>query len=334
MEKNNKNQDISKKFLLEFFQDCNISDNNGVLTISGVPIEFENFVGKKSPYKFVFDITLHNKVPDSELIMQGSYFLLAIRDFLRDKGQTSLQKINIKPDLNEIRKISTLKKYKILEVKQSKFDFIYKFSFLSNYQYLNDKKQSNSVILIKDKSNINLDLNKFKTLKGNKEEISQLDPTAQYDIAKKILDKEVSKQIKPIKSILKEKLEKELHRIKSHYQKQIKEKDEEVEACANKIKMLQSKLRHTSYDRDISILKRLIRESTERLEMLKKKSYRERLKAEELFHINDEVEKHALSVKNILINLTVIYYLVFELISSKDRKKISIVYDPILDKII
>ena len=134
--------------------------------------------------------------------------------------------------------------------------------------------------------------------------------------------------------MLKEKLKKELFRVKDHYFKQIKEKDEELESCVNKIKMLQGKLRHTSYDRDISILKRMISESQARLEMLKRKSYAERLRAEELFHINDEIEKHVLLIKNNLINVTIFYYPVYELEVLNNQKKKIITYDPVLDKII
>ena len=327
------NKDKSKKFLLEFFKGSKIKDEKGILTISEVPIDFEEFVGKKSPYKFVFDINLHNKIRDSELIMQGSYFLLAIRDYLSDKGQTSLLKINIKPDLKELSKNPKLKKYNILEIKESN-GFLYEYLFLSTYQYLNDKKQSTNAVLVKDKEVLDIDITKFKTNKGNEEDIEFLDSLESYQAAKKRLDEKVSKEINPIKLSLKEKLEKELFRVKDHYFKQIKEKDEEVETCANKIKMLQSKLRHTSYERDISILKRMIMESKERLEMLKKKSYRERLHAEEIFHINDEVEKHVLSIKNVLINITVFYYPVYNILVPSKSKKVVLKYDPVLDKIV
>lgn len=295
----------SKEFLLEFFKDAKVEDKDGVLTVSEVPLGFEKFVGKLEPYKFVFDINTHNKVKDSELIMQGSYFLLAIRDYLSDKGQTSLLKII--PELN--------KKYP--DAKQKAYGYLYEFSFLSTYQYLNDKKQTMSKILIKDNSVLDIDLSKFKTHIGNKDEISDLDSTNQYGVAKKILDKKVMKEIGSIKKVLGKKLEKELFRIKDHYSKQIKEKDEEVEACANKIKMLQSKLRHTSYERDRNIIMRMIRESTERLEMLKQRSYKERLEVEKEFHVKDEVEKHVLSIKNNLINLTIYYYPIFEVKGKK-----------------
>ncbi len=273
-------KNMSKEFLMDFFKDSKIEDKNGVLTISEVSSDFEKFVGKPSPYKFVFDVETHSRVQDSELIMQGSYFLLAVRDYLIDKGQTSLLK--------------------------SGAGLMYEFSFISTYQYLNDKKQAINKILIKN-GKVMDNLSKVIASKGDSSEISNLDASGQYNIAKKKLGECTKKDIKSIKVILKKKLEKELMRVRGHYSKQIKEKDEEVETCENKIKMLQSKLRHTSYERDRNIITRMIRESTERLEMLKKRSYKERLKEEEIFHVKDEIEKHALTIKNSLINLTVYY---------------------------
>jgi len=318
-----------KKFILEFFKEANIKDENGVLTISGASKDFEDFIGKKSPYKLVFDFDLHTKTKDSELIMKGSYFLLAIRDYLSNKGQTSLLKINLKLDKKEL--VKKLKLRNCQDIKNNTSDILYGFSFLSSYQYLNDKKQSITKILVKDKDVLDIDISRFKAQNGNKEEISNLDPLNSYQIAKKILEKKVINEIKPIKMVLMKKLDKELFRVKDHYFKQIKEKDEEVEACANKIKMLQNKLKYTSYERDIRILERTIRESKERLEDLKRRGYKERLKSEEAFHINDEIEKHVLSIKNTLINISVFYYPIYEIISNN---KIVIRYDPVLDRVI
>lgn len=327
-------EDNSKKFLLEFFKECKIEDKNGLLTIGEVPGDFEKFVGKKAPYKFVFDILSHNKIKDSELIMQGSYFLLAIRDYLSDKGQTCLLKLNISSDSLEINKNPKLKNSKVLEIRQKGVDFLYEFSFLSKYQYLNDKKQSTSKILLKNKEILDITLEKYKTYKGNKDEMPSINLSEEYLVAKKKLNETVSREIKPIKSILRKKLEKELSRIKNHYHKQIKEKDEEVETCANKIQLLQSKLRHTSYERDRNIILRMIHESEGRLQMLKQRTFKERLREEEIFHINDEVEKHVLSIKNSLINITIYYYPIFEVDVSSKGKKCTLKYDPILDKLI
>ncbi|MBU2522913.1 MAG: hypothetical protein KKE23_01330 [Nanoarchaeota archaeon] len=334
MEKNiaNNGLDKSKEFILEFFKDAAISHKNGVLTIDGVQKSFEDFIGKKAPYKLVFDIKTHSKVKDSELIMQGSYFLLSIRDYLMDRGQTSLLKINIRPDLTDLSK-NFPKGSKIIEVKQDGFDFFSEFYFLSVYQYLNEKKQSINNILVKNKEVLDLDTAKLKFQTGNKEEIPVIDLNDSYKVAKDCIKNNVVKEIKPMKLLLKEKLEKELKRVKEHYIKQIKEKDEEVETCERKIKLLQSKLRHTYYERDMDILEMQIRESKERLEKLKKKGYKERLKKEELFHVTDETEKHSLSIKNNLINATVFYYPLYKILISSKGKKRSVKYDAVFSRV-
>jgi hypothetical protein len=323
-----------KEFILEFFKDSKILDKHGALTISEVPKSFEEFIGKKAPYRLVFDIKLHNRIKNSELIMQGSYFLLGIRDYLLDKGQTSLLKLNVQPNLASLNK-HLPKGSKILEIKPDKFQFISEFYFSTVYQYLNEQKQSIGRILVKDNKILDLDLSEFKSRAGIKEEIPApaIGLEEDYASAKRHLDEKIKKEIKTIKPALKEKLEKELRRIKEHYLKQIKEKDEEVEACERKISMLQSKLRHTYYDRDMAILERQIRESKERLEGLKKKGYKERLKKEELFHINDEVEKHALSIKANLINATLIYYPGCLISMSSKGKARTMSYDPVFDKL-
>lgn len=321
----------TRDFLKDFFENSKIIDKNGVMKVSEVPKDFESFVGKKSPYIFVFDIDTHNRVKDSDLIMQGSYFLLAIRDYLQDKGQTSLLQLNFSPDKIEISK--KIKK-EIKEIKKEDKGFFYEFYFVSNYQYLNDKKQFIKKILIKDNKKLDLNLKLIKSQKGNPAEINFSNSLESYNVAKKILEKNLMKDTHKIKLKLNEKLKKELNRIEDHYYKQIKEKDEEVENCAKKISMLQSKLKHTSYERDINILKRMIRESETRLSMLKQKGYLQRLKDEEEFHIKDEIEKHALTIKHHLINVTVYYYPLFNLTILSNGKKKILKYDPILEKII
>jgi len=369
-------ENTTKKFILEFFKDSGINDDKGVLTITNVPASFEEFIGKKSPYKLVFDLNLHNKIKETELIMQGSYFLCAIKDYLANKGLTSLLKLNIKPDLNEIKKtmchhtqkcvvskgtcfldaqksnISNLsnpkvgvyfsdikknpklKNSKIVEVIPADNSFLTQFSFLSSYQYLNEKKQSINKFLIKDKEILDIDITGFKSSNGKKEDIPEIDLTSQYNLAKRKLDINVIKDIKPIKSLLHTKLEKELFRIKDHYYKQIKEKDDEVEKCKLKIKLLKSKLKHTFYERDIATIKRTIVDSERRLEMLQKRSYRERLNSEEIFHKNDEIEKHVLSIKNTLINVTIYYYPIFDISVMQKGKKTILKYDPVLKRVL
>ena len=75
-------------------------------------------------------------------------------------------------------------------------------------------------------------------------------------LAKKKLDEKEKDKINKITLVLKEKLDNGLCRVKDHYHKQIKEKDDEVETCENKIKLLEIKVSHTFYDRDLINLRR------------------------------------------------------------------------------
>jgi carboxypeptidase C (cathepsin A) len=131
---------------------------------------------------------------------------------------------------------------------------------------------------------------------------------------------------------LKEKLDKELGRVKNHYIKQIREKDEEVERCEEKINIMNSKLKHTFYERDARILQMKIRESKTRLEELKKRTYLSRMKSEEIFHINDETDKHTLAIDHTLINATIIHYPIYSIKFSKKGGIKEKDYDPVLKK--
>lgn len=320
-----KSANETKEFILEFFKNSKLSDKNGVLTIEDAPSDFELFLGEKAPYKLVFDFNKHNEVEGSELILKGSYFLSTIRDYLRDKGQTSLLKINIDLDQKQFKE-------KILEVKKEKYSYLTDFTFLSICQYLNEKNQFTTKFLVKDKEILDLDLSKFKLETAKKEEFQSIDIAEQYKIAQNKLKDFIKKETKDVRKSLLEKLGKELHRVKDHYYKQIKEKDEELERCEEKIKLLQGQLKHTFYERDIRILEMKIRESKTRLEELKQRTYRERMKAEEVFHVNDETDKHAMAINHRLINAAIIYYPIYTLKVSQKGKTKEMDYDPVFKK--
>jgi len=326
----------TKELMLEFFKGSNIEDKNGVLTINNAPKSFEDFIGKKAPYVLVFDFDKHNKLADSELIVKGSYFLSAIRDYMRTKGQTTLVKMNIKFEEPKIQSIG-LGNCKIIEVnKKEGYSFIPEFTFLSICQYLNDKKQFMNKIRIKD-GNI-LDMNLGKLTRGDAADIGEVEVFNEYKAAKIKLQEMISEKTKEIRYNLSIKLEKELKRIKEYYGNQIKESDEEVERCLEKIKLLEAKFKHTYFDREALILKRMIREYNDRLVKLKEQGHKERLKKEELFHVNDELDKYALSVNHSLANINLIYYknctYTLKLKSSKSDsiKILEIVYDPFFKK--
>lgn len=332
-----KSNNDTKNFILEFFKNAKVSEKNNVLTITGVASDFEEFLGKKAPYTLVFDFDTHNKVEDSELIMKGSYFLLAIRDYMRLHGQTSLLKMDLAFSKPNLKKNLQLGNCTLQEVKEkTSYHYFPEFTFLSICQYLNDKQQFMNKIQIKDGEVLDIDTNKLKA--GNKEDLKHVNVDKEYELAKSKIKDLINKEAKDLKSSLREKLDKELKRVKAYYGNQIKEKDEEVERCVDKIKLLESELKHTYYDRDISILKRKIREYGVILEKLKEKDLKTRLKQEEDFHINDEMDKHVLSINNTLMNVSIVYYpsVAYSMLLKKDKKHegkiIEWGYDPLSKK--
>jgi len=298
----------NNKLILEFFKNYKPLKKNNILIIPKAPKEFEEIFGKKAPYKLVFSLNKHSTTQGSELITQGSYFLSAMKEYMDKKGQTSLIKLNIKTPTNIVDKLR-LGNCIISKIqKKITYNSLPEFTFFSNAQALNKRKQLLKKYLVKDKEILDLDLTKFKFLKPILEEFQLLEIDSQYDIAKKKFKENSIEEIKDIKIKLKEKLKTEFERINEFYENQIKEKDDEIDTCKKRINTLKSELKHTFYERDADTLKRNIRESEARCEMLKKQTYKERLIEEEKFHLRDEIDKHTLTIENKLVNTTIFYY--------------------------
>jgi len=171
----------TKKFILDFFETAKITERNEVMTIKDVPKDFETFVGKKAPYRLVFDFEKHNKIDNSELITKGSYFLSAIKDYMLNKGQTSILKWNLTKEV-DITEHLKLGNCEITNIKKSKtYNFLPKFTFLSSFQYLNEKKQSMKSLFIKEGKILDITPKKLKD--GIKSDIGSVDVSAEYDVA-------------------------------------------------------------------------------------------------------------------------------------------------------
>src|SRR3989344_3896598 len=91
-----------KKFAIDFFNrlGCRTKIENESLVVEGVPSDFEVFYGKKSPYKIIFDKESENE--NSELAVKGSFLIKSMANYLENRGQTTLLKIDFKIDPNEI----------------------------------------------------------------------------------------------------------------------------------------------------------------------------------------------------------------------------------------
>jgi len=331
-----------KEFILEFFKSlkCKVIEREGKININEVPKDFEDFLGKKAPYVLVFDLDKHKEIENSELIVKGSYFLTAIRDYMRNKGQSSILKLRIAvEDPNkEIKKEINFSNCRLTEVKKKEGKkYLTKLTFLSSCQYLNEKKQFISSIIVANNQIIEVDWNKYELQEGNKEDIEVGEISNQYKIAQRELRRIIEKETKEIKSTLKDKLGKELERLRDHYKQQINEEDEELARCEEKIKLFEGQLEHAYYDKDIRSLKQKIKKYKNRAEELKKEGYEERIKGEERFQIQDEVYKHSLRIDNNLINVSIIYYpsFLFSLLLKKGgiERNLDVSYDALLKKL-
>ena len=331
-----------KKFILDFFKflKCNIIEKENFIKINKAPKDFEDFLGKEAPYTLVFDQEQLEIIENSELITKGSYFLASIRDYLEDKGQTTILKLMIpivNPD-KEIKKGINFNRCKLIKVGEKEGrKYLTKFTFFSSCQYLNEKKQFISPIFITNNNVLNLDLEKYDFQEGDKNDLEIKDLQDSYNVAKDELNNIVKKEIRETKSILNEKLDKELTRLNNLYAKQIDEKDEELEKYEEKVAIFKGQLEHAYYDKDIIALKNNIKKYQDYVECLKKEGYKERLKIKESFYIQDEIDKHGLKIDNNLINLSIIHYPAFmfslSLKKGEIEKTLKISYDSLLKKL-
>src|SRR3989344_6559798 len=82
-----------KEFTASFFKNLGAKTTwqGNTLQVEKIPHDFEDFFGKRSPYKLVFD--RGEETNETELIAKGSFLLKAIALYLEKKGQTTLLKM-------------------------------------------------------------------------------------------------------------------------------------------------------------------------------------------------------------------------------------------------
>ncbi|MBI2629877.1 hypothetical protein HYW76_02135 [Candidatus Pacearchaeota archaeon] len=327
-----------KDFTINFFQNlkCTISINEEVYTITNAPKDFEDFFGKKSPYYLVFEKSREKE--NTELITQGSYLLKAIKDYLDNKGQTTLLKleINVNP-IEIIKKKLSLKGCSINNIsKKVENKTIIRFTFSSVFQYLNEKEQIINEIYTDDSGIINFNINKYSIIEGDKEEVSIKDIKEYHAKAKEQLKKNLVQNTEEISHLLEKKLDREKERIGKHFSNQIKEIDEEINKNSERIRILEEQKKKAA-EKDIPIIEEKISGIKEAIKAIQKDNLKEKIKKEEEFLLNDEIRKHSLNINNKLVNTSIIYYPVFLfnfiLFNDSTRRYYQLKYNPITDEI-
>lgn len=294
-----------KNLTENFFKNlgCQVNWENECIIIKNVPADFEKFFGKKSPYSFTFDTPKDN----AELITKGSYLLKVMNDYLDNKGEITIFKIDINFDpKEEIPKIYPLKNCKIISANKKNYNrFFVRFTFLTNLQYMNEKEQIKTEIYVNEGEIFDFDKNKYNLIEGKKRDVSlneQVDKD--YNKAKEHLKRIVNKKVNEVGNYLNETLNKEIDRVKAHFQQQLSEIDSKL----NQDKARLEELKKESVENEEKIEK-----LEKRINELEYSEEREKILKEQEFFIQDEVQKHSLNVKNKLVNTSIIYYPIFDI---------------------
>ncbi|MEK6825466.1 MAG: hypothetical protein AABY00_01635 [Nanoarchaeota archaeon] len=298
-----------KEFTASFFKNLGAITiwNQETLIVKGVPKDFEEFFGKKSPYKLVFNRS--EEAQDTELIAKGSFLLKAIALYLEKKGQTTLLKVRALDPKELLRHKIVFNNCEIFSFeKKEKYKLITRFTFLTTFQYLNEKEQKMIPIYLSEGKTIEFDDRRFQFDEGKKEDIEVSGIKEQYVAARERLKELIKPQINEISKILKTKLSKEIERITSHYQRQENEIDKQIQSLTGQ----RSELEKPESKIDSQIASIRLKRIGEQLQKIAEENLKAKLQKEKEFLFRDEIQKHGLNIDTRLLNTTIIYYPIYQ----------------------
>ena len=324
-----------RDFTERFFKNikCDLKWEGEVLVVENVPQNFQKFFGKNAPYRLNFI----SETDDADFITKGSYLLKAMNEFLTDKGQTALLKIDFDIDLE--RKIMNdfpLMNCEISKVSKSAVNEVFvRFTFLTTFQYLNEKEQVMSHIYVRNGKIVDLDVSKFKTTGGNKRDIKIERVEEEYALAKAHLKVVLESKMAEVGDSLNKVLDKEIERVKNHYKNQTSEAVAVIERLEERIAEAE-KQRGQVGNMELEEIELKIRRLQDEVVSVKERTGFDKLKAEEEFFIQDEISKHGLNVNNKLLNTTLVYYPIYNinlfLKSNQAKRMVEMVYNPFDEK--
>ncbi len=346
-----------ENLVVEFFKSlrCDISFNGGIYHIENVPKNFEDFCGKKSPYRICFSA----KVSDAELVSESSSLVSAISRYLENSGKVSLLKIDFDDSsggvsgiqeysreegsleridpLKEIEKVISFKNCEVSNVvKKHQNSYFSRFSFMTTFHYMNEQEKIINEIYVHNGEVVEGDLIGYSIVEGNIEEASTSHLEGDYPVAKEQVKRLLKEKTGEIGKIIEEKLEKEIERIKAHYKNILGELGGNLNGQLKKIQEVELALRVAERE-ESEVLRNKLNRLKASLVKIGKDDARERVLKEQEFTIKDAMNKHSLNVDNKLINTTVIYYPVFsfDLFLKNDSldRVVKMNYDPMLKKL-
>ncbi len=320
-----------KTFAESFFLQlgAKVQWNNDVLTITNVPQGFEEFYGKKAPYRLVFSTSSD---PMAELVARGSFILKAMTSYLDQRGQTALIKLDFDRDYKEeFTRYFKFKNSNLLQItSRETYDSLVRFTFGTTLQYLNEKETVTNSIFVKNNLVVPFVLEKYNQKEGKSDEFSVQDIKPAYEVAKSSLKSLIEPRLKESQALLKVKLERELARIQQHYTHQRQEREVHLQKLRDQLAQLEKQ----SSDL-VAAKKQRVAESIRDYE---NSSIHEKFSKEEAFFIQDETHKHALNVHNKLINTSLIYYPIFTftffLKNADVTRQVALTYNPLDDSLV
>jgi len=345
-----KSEDLSK-FIESFFKSikCTTKWEGNILKIENIPEPFERFYGKKSPYYFVFSSEDNNE--KTELITKGSSLIKTMSEFLKNKAQKSILKLDIEDNSKEeLGKNLKLKNLEITNLSKNKeFDYIFRFTFVTTFHYKNKKEQITNHIYIHEGEIIeNFRLDDYPTKPGDKNEVIIPDIKPFYELAKEKLKESIKPKTLEFSEDISQSLEIEMNRIKSHFVEQFHEIQKEIDRYAKRIPELEQETEKANPEKKIEIREKIER-FKDNIEKIKEKNQVDRLEKERDMYLTDEKHKHSLNISNDLLNSAIVYYPKYKLsfflkslglknnISKTSNQKISrlinLEYNPLTKKI-
>jgi hypothetical protein len=318
-----------KELLMSFFKNrgSKVVVEADYVLIENIDKEIEEEYGKKSPYKISFEEK--DKFSEKlECFYPGSRLFNLVRKHLNKDATTTILKINLDIDpLEQIENKISLKNCILKEIKKSyENNFFSRFTFKTSIKYFNKNEEIINEIFVHNEKIIRGDLENYIISSGDLKEIDTKYMEKDYKFARDAMREILKPKIDEIKIEISKMLEREMGRIREHYIVQKKELNSIIEKNEKKLKDLEVEEKTPDSLEKIRKMRSLI-DHQNISEALKK------ISREEEFAINDEKQKHSVSIDTKLANTTVIYYPLYklnlELVDGNVRKNFQIIYDPL-----
>ncbi len=307
------------------------------LVVMQVSEFIEKFFGKKGPYRFVFSDEDLQKDPKAELILPGSFLLNAISEYLEKRGNFSLLELQFPEEPKQIIGDNfSLYESSIFRIDQSKmYDSIVECNFVTTFRYLHKTEQIAHTIYVHDGSVIeNFEPEKYTKIAGKKQHIGGVNLSNYTSIAQEKVKEKLNEKKISVRTDISKQLAFEQERIQHHFSQQEKEQKESLEKVQSQIKDLTEKkstLEPRNFEERHSRLTHMREKIEEEIKTQTQDSEKTRL-------FEQERQKHTLSIETKLLNTTIYYYPISQLVVTIKNKEsamrqITTTYNPLTKKI-